>query len=80
MGGYFTEGAMLLGQIVLYFVFSASNVLLVQADDVVACGGFVQSEVDIDYSRVQVRLAKTCSLLFGHIAPKQDSALTSSLS
>ncbi|XP_067042514.1 BOS complex subunit NOMO3-like [Acropora muricata] len=47
---------MLLGQIVLYFVFSATNVLLVQADDVVACGGFVQSEVGIDYSLVQLKL------------------------
>ena len=68
IGGYFTHGIMLLGQIVLYFVFSVTNVLLVQADDVVACGGFVQSEVGIDYSLVQVRLARTCSLLFGHIA------------
>ncbi|XP_068686037.1 BOS complex subunit NOMO3-like [Montipora foliosa] len=47
----------LLSQIVLYFVIpSISNMFLVEGDDVVGCGGFVQSEVDINYSLVQMKL------------------------
>ena len=53
----------LLGQIVLYFVLSfVSNLLFVQADDVVGCGGFVQSEVDINYSLVQVSCIKVAKV------------------
>ena len=55
---------MLLREIVLYFVMPfVSNLFLVDADDVVGCGGFVQSEVDINYSLVQVeKHAKTCAI------------------
>ena len=48
---------MLASKIVLSFViFTSNNLFSVQADDVVGCGGFVQSEVDINYSLVQVSL------------------------
>ena len=56
-------------QIALYFLSLAfSHRFLARADDVVGCGGFVQSEVEINYSLVQVKyriktnLSKTKSL------------------
>ena len=43
-------------QIALYFLSLAfSHRFLARADDVVGCGGFVQSEVEINYSLVQVK-------------------------
>ena len=43
-------------QIGLFFViFACSHLFSTEADDVVGCGGFVQSEVDINYSLVQVK-------------------------
>ena len=43
-------------QIALYFLSLVfSHRFLVRADDVVGCGGFVQSEVEINYSLVQVK-------------------------
>ena len=44
-------------QIALYFLSLAfySHQFLARADDVVGCGGFVQSEVEINYSLVQVK-------------------------
>jgi len=53
--GFLSQSTMFSCQIVLYFViFASSHLLLAQGDDVVGCGGFVQSEVDINYSLVQV--------------------------
>ncbi|XP_073255709.1 BOS complex subunit NOMO3-like [Porites lutea] len=44
-------------QIALYFLSLAfSHRFLARADDVVGCGGFVQSEVEINYSLVQMKL------------------------
>ena len=52
---FLSQSTMFSCQIVLYFViFASSHLLLAQGDDVVGCGGFVQSEVDINYSLVQV--------------------------
>ena len=62
--GVLSESAMLASQIVLSFVIFTSNSLFsVQADDVVGCGGFVQSEVEINYSLVQVSFYQIIDLL-----------------
>ena len=51
-----TEMDMFSIQIALYFLSLAfSHRFLARADDVVGCGGFVQSEVEINYSLVQVK-------------------------
>lgn len=62
--GLLSQNTMVASQIVLSFViFTSNNLFSVQADDVVGCGGFVQSEVDINYSLVQVGSYQTIDLL-----------------